>query len=203
MNLKHKNILFIFFTLFTFFANAQKKQNAALANIAKVNLFNPGVSFEKKINSNQTLYINAFYNPSIVLTNNGFLSNTAKLIFEPSASIQYRFYYNIPVRANKMNMLNSYNYVCPVFETNFSKRNVLLFNAVNNAYAPINKIGALWGMQRNYSSRFSLDFNIGLAYLSYKTTNEFVPGIRSITQMSTIRPMGHLNLGFYIGKKDK
>lgn len=191
-----------FFCFIIFNTSAQKKQSASITNVAKINLFNPGVSYEKKINSNQTLYLNAFYNPSLSLTNNGFLSNTAKFVFEPSAAIQYRFYYNIPLRADKMNMLNSYNYVCPVFELSFSKKNVMLFNDINNKYTATNKIGALWGMQRNYKSHFSLDFNIGVGYISYNTKREISPNQFLNIQVSTIRPMGHLNLGFYFGYKN-
>jgi hypothetical protein len=199
--MQYRSILFILFSLATFCTNAQLKQNAALTDLAKINLFNPGVSFEKRINSNQTLYLNTFYNPSLSLINNGFLSNTLKFEFEPSASIQYRFYYNIPVRADKMNMRNSYNYVCPTFETSFSKKYVLLFNSEELKRISIYKIGALWGIQRNYNNRFSLDCNLGVGYISYKTTSEVIPNAITVTQVGIIRPMGHLNFGFYLGKK--
>jgi hypothetical protein len=199
--MKLKSIFFINLCIIALSTNAQPKQSAALTDLAKISLFNPGVSYEKKINSNQTLYLNTFYNPSLSLINNGFLSNTLKFVFEPSAAIQYRFYYNIPVRANKMNMRNSYNYVCPTFETSLSKKYILLYNSEELKRISIYKIGALWGIQRNYSNRFSVDCNIGVGYISYKTKSEVIPNAITVNQVGIIRPMGHLNFGFYLGNK--
>jgi hypothetical protein len=199
--MKLKSLFFINLCFIALSTNAQLTQSAALMDLTKINLFNPGVSFEKKINSNQTLYLNAFYNPSLSLINNGFLSNTLKFEFEPSASIQYRFYYNIPVRADKMNLRNSYNYVCPTFETSLRKKYVTLFNSEELKRISIYKIGALWGIQRNYNNRFSLDCNIGVGYISYKTKSEVIPNTIVTTQVGIIRPMGHLNFGFYLGNK--
>src|SRR5690606_10719167 len=49
-------------------------------------------------------------------------------------------------------------------------------------------VGIVWGMQRNYSSRFSLDLNIGAGYAK-------------MGHSSGISPIGEINLGLWLGKR--
>lgn len=201
--MKYRSIFFILFSLITIFVKAQKKQSAALTNIAKINLFNPGASFEKKINSNQTLYLNAFYNLHLANKDRKNSAISSKLVFEPSLAVQYRFYYNIPVRKTKMNSFNSYNYVCPTFETNYGKREEFSFDNSVTPKTTIYKIGALWGIQRNYKNHFSVDTNVGLSYITYKNKTEHSPGSYSILQVSTVGIIGHINIGYFIAYSKK
>jgi hypothetical protein len=196
--MQYRSILFILFSLATFITNAQLKQSAALTNLAKINLFNPGVSFEKRINSNQTLYLNTFYNLHIANKDRINSAISSKLVFEPSLAVQYRFYYNIPVRKTKMNSFNSYNYVCPAFETNYGKREEFSFDNSVTPKTTIYKIGALWGIQRNYKNHFSVDANVGLSYITYKNKTEYSPGSYSILKVSTVGIVGHVNIGYFV-----
>jgi hypothetical protein len=196
--MQYRSILFIVFSMATCCTNAQLKQTAELTNLAKINLFNPGVSFEKRINSNQTLYLNTFYNLHIATKGRKNSALFSKLVFEPSLAVQYRFYYNIPVRKTKMNSFNSYNYVCPAFETNYGKREELSFDNSVTPKTTIYKIGALWGIQRNYKNHFSVDANVGLSYITYKNKTEDSPGSYSILKVSTVGIIGHVNIGYFI-----
>jgi hypothetical protein len=201
--MKYKSLLFIVLSFLSFYANAQLEQRTKLTNVTKINLLNPGISYERKINANQTIYFNAFYNPTTEFLDRGLQNNFAKIIFEPTVALQYRFYYNIPLRAKKLNERNSYNYVCPIIETSFGKRSFLLYETPNIQNTVIYKIGALWGIQRNYKSRFSLDFNIGVGYKTFETIKEIPPSSFSKLRVSTVGLLGHLNVGFYIGPKNR
>jgi hypothetical protein len=201
--MKLTSIFFISFSIITLSTNAQLKHNAALTDLAKINLFNPGISFEKRINSNQTLYLNAFYNLHITTKDRKNSVMSSKLVFEPSLAMQYRFFYNIPVRKTKMNSFNSYNYVCPAFETNYGKREELTFDNSVTPKTIIYKIGALWGIQRNYKNHFSVDANAGLSYITYKNRTELSPGSYSILKVSTVGIIGHVNIGYFIAYRKK
>ena len=63
------------------------------------------------------------------------------------------------------------------------------------------KFGGLWGLQRNYSNRFSLDFNVGVGYLftKEKEINNLGNIISKNISQSTL--LGHLNLGFWLNKR--
>ena len=65
---------------------------------------------------------------------------------------------------------------------------------------PMNTIGVLWGFQRNYKSRFSLDLNIGPAYLFARSSVPDTygnPHKRTVGEFST---MGRITLGFWVNK---
>ncbi len=180
---------------------SQTKYN--VRDITKANFLNPGLSYEKSLNKNQTLYLNGFINTFFTFTISSSLGNSSAVLFEPSFNAQYRFYYNFEKREGnkKTTDLNNLNYVAPIYELNYTRRNFLANYISENKARAVNKIGAVWGLQRNYPRRFCLDFNVGLGYLftngtTIDNSNNFIK--KNISQPTML---GHLNLGFWLNKK--
>ena len=105
----------------------------------------------------------------------------------PAAHLQYRYYYNYAKRTAKKlrTELNSLNYIAP----SFSVSNLRPVKGGNRNW--ITQTGVLWGIQRNYASRFSLDLSLGLAYLS---------GASGVSNNNKINPAGNFSLGFWLKK---
>ena len=85
--------------------------------------------------------------------------------------------------------MNSLNYIAPVYTASY-------VNSPPNSKKMklIQQFGAVWGIQRNYPRRFSLDLNVGLGYLynaaSYQNNN-------------SIWPIAQFTLGIWLNKKFK
>jgi transposase-like protein len=197
------NKVFLFIILLSLSTKSFSQSKSTLNDIVKVTFLNPGVSYEKVITKNQTLFGQAFMNTSLSVGYSGALGNTSKIYLEPAFTLQYRYYYNYNRRENKgkRTAMNSLNYLSPVLETVFSKKAILSNSYFEDKPRAINKLGVVWGFQRNYKSRFSLDLNIGLSYLfSTAKTNDYYGNIvtKNINRVSTL---SQLNLGFWLNKR--
>jgi hypothetical protein len=199
--MKLKKIFFFFLLAITTSCYSQTQSN--VRDITKFNFLNPGVSYEKSVNKNQTLFFNGFINPFFTFTVSGSLGNSSSILFEPSFNTQYRFYYNSINREKKgqTTTFNNLNYVAPVYEIFYTKRNFLANYVSETKARSVNKIGVVWGLQRNYAKRFSLDINIGLGYLFTKGTTIDNIGNLVKTNINQATLLGHLNLGFWLNKK--
>ena len=81
--------------------------------------------------------------------------------------------------------MNSMNYLAPAYTATAIK------NAAGNSQL-INILGVVWGMQRNYASRFSLDLNIGAGYLFNAT---------GYSNNNSVQPMSQFTLGIWLNRK--
>ena len=97
--------------------------------------------------------------------------------------------------------MNSLNYLSPTFKTIFSKNRISSSHYVEEFRRPINTVGVVWGMQRNYNNRFSLDFNVGLGYLFPTATFTDNTGQEIKGNVSKLSSLGQLNLGFWLNKR--
>lgn len=165
----------IFFLLLLFTATncfSQDQEKFAITDVIKVTFLNPGVGYEKPIGKFQSLYAQAFINTSFAIGYSSSLGNTSSIYFDPALTLQYRYYYNFAKREakGKRTDMNSLNYVSLLMQTIFSKE------SISSSYFPeenrraINTFGIVWGIQRNYKKRFSLDLNLGLGYFFAKVT---------------------------------
>ena len=61
-------------------------------------------------------------------------------------------------------------------------------------------IGALWGMQRNYRKRFSLDLNMGVGYYFWNEVT-IVSGKKTKEAHAEFSPAIQFSLGFWLNRK--
>ncbi len=196
------NITILFLSVISTNCFAQEKLQTNIVNITKVTFLNPGISYENKVGKFQSIVGQAFMNTSFSIGYSSSLGNTSSISFDPALSIQYRYYYNYDRRENKglRTEMNSLNYLSPTFETIFSKNRIDNAHYIENKRRPINTIGAVWGIQRNYKKRFSLDFNIGLGYLFTTATLPGNTGQTVKEQVGEFSTLGQLNVGFWLNQ---
>jgi hypothetical protein len=177
-----------------------------VTDVLKVTIINPGVAYEKRIGKFQTVIGQLFINTSISssLNNNNTTTPEVTLYFDPAISLQYRYYYNYERRSDndKRTDMNSMNYVGVALETFFSKINLDESFFAEQKRRAINSIGVIWGIQRNYHKRFSLDLNFGLGYrsTSFTKTTGFPPSTSTV-KTGRISSIGQLNLGIWLNKR--
>jgi hypothetical protein len=175
--------------------------NSDIANVTKITFFNPGISFEKRIKTFQSLYVQIFMNTSFSIGYSEALGNTSSLYFDPAATLQYRYYYNSAAREAKGKRIemNSINYVSFILETTLITERILLVDYTKKEHYPLIKFGAGWGFQRNYKKRFSIDLNFGVGSLFAKTTTNGT-GQLAIKNIRKFTTLGQLNLGFWLNR---
>ena len=195
MNFKEIWFLILFFAGNNCFS--QDKSQADIVNITKLTFLDPGISYEKRIGKLQSLYFEAFMSISGSIGYSDALGNTSTFYLDPSLALQYRYYYNSEKRQSKGKRtdMNNLNYFSAIIETVFSKRRVSSNYFEERDHRTINTIGLVWGIQRNYKSRFSLDLNLGPGYYFTKAT---VGGTIHVSGFTTI---GQLNFGFWLNKR--
>lgn len=183
--------------------SAQKETSADVTNVTKGTFLSPGISYEARIGKFQTVYLQGFMSTSAYFSYSSALGTDAGISFDPAITGQYRYYYNAGRRQSngKRTEMNSMNYVGGIWETLFSKNGVTSSSFDEESRRPIHSFGAIWGLQRNYNSRFSLDLNLGLGYLFTKGT-ELNEGGRFVSvDQSMFTPLGQFTLGFWLNRR--
>ena len=94
------------------------------------------------------------------------------------------------------------NYIGPFAQVFFSKIPIGSDAYENDKRRPVYMFGALYGLQRNYNSRLSLDINFGLGVISGQSRNynSYTNTITNSTETQFTIP-GQVTLGFWLGKK--
>lgn len=171
-------------------------------DVTKLTFFNPGASFEKSIGNKSTLHGHLFFNTSVSYSYSDAFGGDFNASFDPALLVQYRYYYNYNQRQQKEKRteMNSMNYISPTFQTVFTKNAVASDHIVEFKSRPVNVAGVVWGMQRNYAKRFSLDLNLGLGYLFTTTTLQGAPQPQK-ESVGMVTMMGQFNLGFWLNKQ--
>lgn len=202
MKNKRRSLLLCFVLMSAIHSYSQAQNGAEAENITKVTFLNPGVSLENKIGKFQTLYAQVFMNTSASYRSGTYGAETT-FYFDPALTLQYRYYYNSVKRQNKglRTELNNMNYISPMIETIFSKMPVNINDKAADSRRAINRIGVVWGLQRNYTGRFSLDLNVGPGYLFSKNTYFNSSQQKVNINQSNPTILGQLNLGFWLNKK--
>ena len=188
------------------FSYAQYKDNedeaASVQDISRVTFLSPGLGFEKSIGKKQSLSAHVFISPSIEFSVSDALGTRTRFYLDPTLDIFYRYYYNGNKRAEagKITKLNNMNYVAAVGEFVASKR------PISNGFESdkvkfIKKFGAVWGMQRNFPGRFSLDLSIGLGALFGERTQIDDFGTFYYEDIVTVTSLGQFTLGIWLNKK--
>lgn len=180
-----------------------QEQLPTLTHVTKATFLNPGISYERALGKRQTLYTQAYLNTSAYFMYSEALGSSAGIYFNPAFTAQYRFYYNLAKRqsAGKRTELNSGNYISPVVDIMLAGKNTAEDYEVPTI-RPVYTAGVVWGLQRNYLKRFSLDLNLGLGYYSTKRTMyDIVYGEEVTYRESDFTAIGQINLGFWLNKR--
>jgi len=196
----------IFFSLLAFACvtatEAQDSTQVSVTQVTKVTFLDPGVSYERALSPKQTLFLHGFLQTSAYFTYSSALGSDAGVEFFPAINAQYRHYYNGDKRAaaGKRTEMNSMNYLAAMAEINL-QRNDRRWNYFSpGEFHQLYTVGALWGLQRNYPKRFSLDISLGLGYYvrsGRSTINERYNSIHK----SGLTTLGKLSLGFWLNKR--
>lgn len=166
------------------FAKAQ--ENKLTQNVLTATILEPGISYEASLGSKFTAKfragINAYLQTSTDLSNN----TQIKLTPYPFIGAGARYYYGFTerTRKGKNTLRNSANYIGLSMLYGIAReKSDLNSGATITSTTQIYNAGVVWGLQRNYKNRFSLDFNIGpnlanlLVFGSPGITSEFTIGI--------------------------
>jgi hypothetical protein len=180
-------ILFSFFLLSENFAQGKEKQQFT-EHVTKLTFLEPGIAHEFPVGRVQSFFLRT--GMTATLANDNYNEEIAGVLLRLFGSASFRVYYNSEKRLldEKNVSRNSANYFALLFLSATKPLNSPDFyydQRLNNALI---NAGLVWGIQRNFPSRFSLDLNIGLGYVK----------AGSLTGLS---PLGELNLGFWLGKK--
>ena len=184
--------------------NAQEESSRNVTDVTKLTFFNPGISYEKAIGKNQTLHGHAFLATSLALGYSSSMGFLSEIHFDPAVSVQYRHYYNARKRGDKGKFTdrNSMNYQAFGSETIFSRVPVSESHYDETSRRAIQVFSALWGFQRNYKKRFSLDLNLGFGYMLTKATIPELNGSISRKNYGQFTTAGQINLGFWLNRLD-
>lgn len=199
-----KSLLLVTIFLSTTVAGLAQTKSDDVRNVSTAMILSPGFSYEHKIGRLQTLKAAVSMAASFGYTYSSSLGSEAYLYFDPAASLAYRYYFNYRQRSEKGKRtdMNSLNYIGPMYNVVFTKAAIKENSFEENEVRGVSVAGVVWGMQRNYRSRFSLDLNLGLGYqfgrvTQYDQNNQ----IYSSTEGS-LYPMGTLTLGIWLNRRN-
>ena len=180
---------------------SQNETETDIRDVTKLNFFDPGISYEKRIGRMQSLTAQAFLSTSIYIGYSDALGNTSSIDVYPALSLQYRYYYNAAKRdaKGKRTEMNSLNYVSAIAEVDFYREYV---SPTEKDIRALNVFGIAWGFQRNYPKRFSLDLSFGLGYVFTKQTTINYAGEYITENTGNLTNIGQIGLGFWLNKRD-
>lgn len=180
-----RSIFILLLTLpsLTTFAQHDHTTDAA-CSVFKLNFLMPGVSYEQRLSRQQTLYASGYINAHLFESD----FNQYEFLLAPTLNIEFRTYYGIDRRLDRgrRTAMNTGGYLAPVYIGAYS----LVSNEATREW--VNRVGFVWGMQFNYPSHFSLDFNVGFAYTF---------GAQSSIYYSPVSIPVQLTLGFWLGRE--
>jgi len=157
-------------------------------SVTKITFIEPGIAHEFPAGKAASVFLRGGMTASLAVD---YYDNITGVLFRHFIAGSFRVYYNFMKREmlEKNTAKNSANY--------FALLAILAAPPLNKStdYRPVYNesllnTGIVWGMQRNYPSGFSLDLNIGVGYA--KDGSQLL-----------ISPVGELNIGWWLGKKNK
>lgn len=180
-----------------------QQTNTDVENITRLTVLSPGISHEHRIGKFQTLYGHALMNISAYYSYSDYFGSQSDVSLDPGFVVQYRYYYNAKKRSAKGKRIekNSLNYLAASWETIFAKGSISSSLHNEQERRAINDIGIVWGFQRNYPKRFSLDLNIGIGYVFGKEVVFDINGQKQLSSTSYPTLISQFSLGFWLGKR--
>ena len=166
-------------------------------------IFISGFSYEKRIGKFQTLYGKAFARVTLWGTYSSSFGTDAGIYIDPAVMVQYRYYYNARKRQErgKRTDMNSMNYLAAIGETIFSKQRLSTSYYEEDKLRPINMLGIAWGLQRNFRSRVSVDFNAGPGYLFTESSYPGYNGQPVTRQQNKFTLLTQFDIGIWLNRR--
>ena len=184
--MKTKQLLTVLLLFISFASASQKRYGMYTNDVFKVTVIEPGLSYEFGLGKNTTLFLRGGMTATLATDYN---DNITGVLFRPFLPASHRTYYNFRKREliekNISNNTGNYFAFLLMAATKPINEGKDYHRSQNNN---IINAGFVWGMQRNYASRFSLNLNIGLGY-------------RKMGYEEGIMPIGELNIGFWLNRR--
>ena len=173
-----------------------------VTNLPKLTFLVPGIAYEAAIGKKQTLQGHAYVGFSTSFSSSSSLGTSFNFYVNPGFNVQFRHYYNGEKRAaqGRPTRLNSMNFIGVMYSGLYSKN---IISDGYEVYHPkfIGSAGVMWGIQRNYKGKFSLNLAIGpgLAFTHelYYDNNIGDVNTRGVTEFTTV---GEITLGIWLKK---
>ena len=149
-------------------ALSETSSEADVEQVFKLTILSPGIGYEVPVGKFQTVFLHGYVGFNGGYSYSDAMGSSSYFYLEPTASVEYRYYYNFEKRqeSGKRIAKNSANYLSPFFRTGIARRYwVNESGYVEHNGRAVHTVGAVWGLQRNYKSHFSLDLNIGAGYI--------------------------------------
>lgn len=177
--------------LFCFKATSQEKPYTSKLTTATI--LSPGISYEQPVGNKWSVKGRLAYVSNWTFSSSLALGESFSFSPGPLAGAQLRYYYNFQQRERKQKMTdrNSANYFSLLAKyVYFSKTHYYTSNGNYTVSSPSNSpnFGIVWGIQRNYKNRFSIDCSVGPSLYTPFANNEFTL-------------IGDVSLGLWLGKK--
>lgn len=166
----------LIFTLCYTTAIAQNKPFTQ--QVGTISFLSPGIGFEQPVSGKMTIKGRAALSFQWSYSYSDFLGNAFEFAPSPMAAAHLRHYYNIDKREKKgkRTALNSANYFSLLVKYAYSNKHYHYGSDGNYSYSfPSHNpnVGIVWGIQRNYKNRFSLDCSIGPSLYTPVVNQEF------------------------------
>ena len=174
-----------------------------MSDIFKVNVIVPGVSYERHTVNFQSIYAQWYMATSLGVSFSSSLGNNAYLTVDPAVNVQYRFYYNARRRSvkGKRVALNSLNYLAPTINYILTKESVSDEFITEQTRRPVLLPGVVWGMQRNYPKRFSIDINAGPGFYVTRSTSIDAANLGEKKSTAGFTILSHIRIGWWLNKR--
>lgn len=182
---------------------AASQENHYTSKLATVTIVSPGISYEHPVANKLTIKGRAAFTVGWSFSTSSSLGQSYSLAPTGLVASQLRYYYNFALREQKEKNIarNSANYISFVAKYEYSgityrygdsfmeslggPRNYSIKQA---SHMP--NLGIVWGIQRNYKNRFSIDCSVGPSLYTPFANNEFTL-------------IGDVSIGLWLGKKSK
>ena len=174
-----KKYIFIFLC-FPFLLVAQNESQLK-KNLFKINILNPGFTFETGVTNNTSLCLDANLSFGFAIHN-----NKSTFLASPFLRGQYRYYYNLEKRITKGKSISNNSGGFLAFNASYYFKpfgNTLYISDYDGV-----TLGGVWGFQKSYKCGLNLTANTGLGYTM------------SSQQHDGVMPILNFTIGWLIGK---
>jgi hypothetical protein len=185
------------------FSQHKDTSNTLVVPVTKLLFFSPGASYELPIGKQHTLVAGAFMHPSFTIGGSPDRRIIDDFATTPAAELGYRYYYNAAARQRKgkRTAMNSMNYLSGRFGISYTDAPI----GNNRPDEPNNRavysFGAVWGLQRNYARRFSLDLQVGVGYGFGIASQNNAASLNTRTTVGQLGVITDIALGFWLNKR--
>lgn len=182
---------------------AASQENHYTSKLATVTIVSPGISYEHPLANKLTIKGKAAFTVDWSFSTSSSLGQSYSLAPTGLVAGQLRYYYNFALREQKEKKIarNSANYISFVAKYKYSGITYRYGDSFMESFGgPRNysikrashmpNLGIVWGIQRNYKNRFSIDCSVGPSLYTPFANNEFTL-------------IGDVSIGLWLGKKSK